>query len=65
MCVAFINVGVGGGVGGGWRLTVKENQNSIFHSKRITNKAGYAATPAACGWAGAIYETAPLFGQGQ
>ena len=27
------------------------------------NKAGYTATPVACGWAGAIIEITPSFGQ--
>ena len=29
------------------------------------NKAGYTATPVACGWAGAIIEVTPSFGQEQ
>ena len=29
------------------------------------NKAGYTATPVACGWAGAIIEVNPSFGQEQ
>ena len=29
------------------------------------NKAGYTATPVACGWAGAIFEVTPSFGQEQ
>ena len=31
----------------------------------IFNKAGYTATPVACGWAGAIFKTTPSFGQEQ
>ena len=27
------------------------------------NKAGYTATPVACGWAGAIFEVSGAFGQ--
>ena len=27
------------------------------------NKAGYTATPVACGWAGTIFEVNPSFGQ--
>ena len=29
------------------------------------NKAGYTATPVACGWAGALIEVTPSFGQEQ
>ena len=29
----------------------------------ILNKAGYMATPVACGWAGAIFEVSGAFGQ--
>ena len=29
------------------------------------NKAGYTATPVACGWAGAIIEASGTFGQEQ
>ena len=29
------------------------------------DKAGYTATPVACGWAGAIIEVTPSFGQEQ
>ena len=31
----------------------------------IKNKAGYTATPVACGWAGAIIEVSEAFGQEQ
>ena len=31
----------------------------------IDNKAGYTATPVACGWAGAIFEVSGAFGQEQ
>ena len=31
----------------------------------IDNKAGYTATPVACGWAGAIIEVSGTFGQEQ
>ena len=34
-------------------------------SKYFRNKAGYTATPVACGWAGAIIEVTPSFGQEQ
>ena len=27
------------------------------------NKAGYTATPVACGWAGAVFEVTKSFGQ--
>ena len=29
------------------------------------NKAGYTATPVACGWAGAVFEVISSFGQEQ
>ena len=32
---------------------------------RFGNKAGYTATQVACGWAGAIFEATPSFGQEQ
>ena len=31
----------------------------------IKNKAGYTATPVACGWAGAVIEVTRSFGQEQ
>ena len=31
----------------------------------VFNKAGYTATPVACGWAGAVIEVTRLFGQEQ
>ena len=31
----------------------------------LGNKAGYTATPVACGWAGAIFEVILSFGQEQ
>ena len=31
----------------------------------LSNKAGYTATPVACGWAGAIIEVSGTFGQEQ
>ena len=31
----------------------------------VENKAGYTATPVACGWAGAIFEVTRPFGQKQ
>ena len=35
-----------------------------YHSKRINKKkAGYTATPVACGWAGAVFELTKAFGQ--
>ena len=33
--------------------------------KKDENKAGYTATPVACGWAGAIFEVSGAFGQEQ
>ena len=35
-----------------------------WHGSHV-NKAGYTATPVACGWAGAIFEATPSFGQEQ
>ena len=38
----------------------------LYHDFRdALNKAGYTATPVACGWAGAIFEVTPSFGQEQ
>ena len=37
-----------------WALSPVDNNN---------NKAGYTATPVACGWAGAIFEVSGAFGQ--
>ena len=34
-------------------------------NQRKKNKAGYTATPVACGWAGAIFEVTKAFGQKQ
>ena len=34
-------------------------------TEKECNKAGYTATPVACGWAGAIIEVTPSFGQEQ
>ena len=33
--------------------------------RKLINKAGYTATPVACGWAGAIFEVTRAFGQEQ
>ena len=33
--------------------------------KERNNKAGYTATPVACGWAGAIVEVSEALGQAQ
>ena len=38
-----------------WQVTTSQYYN---------NKAGYMATPVACGWAGAVSEVTLLFGQG-
>ena len=42
---------------------VKESKVDEQRLKR--NKAGYTATPVACGWAGAIIEISGAFGQEQ
>ena len=34
-------------------------------STKKTNKAGYTATPVACGWAGAVFEVTSSLGQEQ
>ena len=39
--------------------------NTKLGTKVTINKAGYTATPVACGWAGAIFEVTPSFGQEQ
>ena len=33
-----------------------ENIIDFFSSSFLVNKAGYTATPVACGWAGAVFE---------
>ena len=43
-----------------------ETEETERHKDRfIANKAGYTATPVACGWAGAIIEVSGAFGQEQ
>ena len=39
------------------------NGNGIWAELVMRNKAGYTATPVACGWAGAIFEVSKAFGQ--
>ena len=46
-------------------LTRRASILSQVLSKIIMNKAGYTATPVACGWAGAIIEVSGTFGQEQ
>ena len=44
----------------------KKEKKNIESKKERTieiNKAGYTATPVACGWAGAIFKVTPLLGQ--
>ena len=41
------------------------HQNSDDGSQQVKKKAGYTATPVACGWAGAIIEVSGAFGQEQ
>ena len=38
---------------------------TFFSSLYVTNKAGYTASPVACGWAGPIFEVTSSFGQVQ
>ena len=45
-----------------------ETLSELFTLKEFEfylNKAGYTATEVACGWAGAIFEATPSFGQEQ
>ena len=37
----------------------------VEYMKKVKNKAGYTATPVACGWAGAEIEVTRSFGQEQ
>ena len=37
--------------------------NFVLGAIKNKNKAGYTATPVACGWAGAIFEVTRPFGQ--
>ena len=37
----------------------------ISNHSLLKNKAGYTATPVACGWEGAIFEVSGTFGQAQ
>ena len=39
--------------------------SKIANNLEEKNKAGYTATPVACGWAGAIIEVTRSFGQEQ
>ena len=59
-----------------WRLHVKKCEGNLAAYIDLLiqpcaalyieeNKAGYTATPVACGWAGAIFEVTSLFGQEQ
>ena len=52
-----------------WRSRAEETR---YHSsskglkaRTGSNKAGYTATPVACGWAGAMFEVTLSFGQEQ
>ena len=47
---------------------VERRENTHFDTEAASlcvNKAGYTATPVACGWAGAIIEVTRSFGQEQ
>ena len=47
-------------------LTSSDRQFSNWKWPNFSiNKAGYTATPVACGWAGAIFEVTRAFGQEQ
>ena len=43
----------------------KDRHSKSCSSACVTNKAGYTATPVACGWAGAVIEVTRSFGQEQ
>ena len=43
----------------------KKKQKRNMKRKRKRNKAGYTATPVACGWAGAVFEVSRVFRQEQ
>ena len=43
----------------------KSGKVETIEDGREGNKAGYVATPVACGWAGAIIEVSGKFGQEQ
>ena len=42
-----------------------DDQTDYIRYTSFENKAGYTATPVACGWAGAINEVTRSFGQEQ
>ena len=47
-------------------LPKKEKEKEKEKKRKIKkNKAGYTATPDACGWAGTIFEVTRAFGQEQ
>ena len=46
-------------------ITHKGKEAWLFGCEIEKNKAGYTATPVACGWAGAIIEVTGTFGQEQ
>ena len=46
-------------------LTNLEKISILCLSYSKQNKAGYTATPVACGWAGTIFEVTRAFGQEQ
>ena len=43
----------------------KKKKTEKKKTEKKKNKAGYTATPVACGWVGAIIEVARSFGQEQ
>ena len=48
-----------GGRGEEWQRARKDDNQGRYSERREerkTNKAGYTATPVACGWAGAVLE---------
>ena len=49
-----------------FRFSSRYYKNNTEFSIKLTNKAGYTATPVACGWAGAVLEKVTrAFGQEQ
>ena len=46
-------------------ITNKTTPSQVTAGGKVPNKAGYTATPVACGWAGAVIEVTRSFGQEQ
>ena len=49
-----------------WEVKNDQTKTKCVYKRKVQkNKAGYTATPVACGWAGAILEVSGTFGQEQ